>query len=157
VDAFTSQQILSARPWEVFGLAAPMQRLFSFEHEPHWLTFYPPELRGDKHPAGPGLSDRLHRIHKAIHGAVIRNLGAASNNWPVLRTVLKPEQHEMFERLHGISDWVITIDRNAGIEYFDSPRAARQVYDAYVIAACLSWRTLEPSNLLPPRPTLKRS
>jgi hypothetical protein len=157
VDAFTSQQILSARPWEVFGLAAPMQRLFSFEPEPHWLTFYPPELRGDKHPAGPGLSDRLHRIHKAIHGAVIRNLGAASNNWPVLRTVLKPEQHEMFERLHGISDWVITIDRNAGIEYFDSPRAARQVYDAYVIAACLSWRTLEPSNLLPPRPTLKRS
>ena len=133
VNAVISDEIQVPRPWEVFGLAAPMQRQFSFEPEPHWLTFYPPEMRGDKHPAGPGLSDRIHRIHKAIHGAVVRNLGAVPDRWPVLQTVLKPEQHEMFERLHGISDWVITIDRNAGIEYFDSPRAARQVYDAYVI------------------------
>ena len=133
VSAHSSDQIESPRPWEVFGLAAPMQRVFSFKPEPHWLTFYPPELRGDRHPAGTGLSDRLHRIHKAIQGAVVRNLGATPGNWPVLRTALKPEQNEMFERLHSVSDWVITIDRNAGIEYFDSPRESQQVYDAYVI------------------------
>ena len=35
--------------------------------------------------------------------------------------------------LHRLSDWVVTLDRNAGIEYFDSPRDNREIYDAYVI------------------------
>ena len=39
----------------------------------------------------------------------------------------------MIGTLHRLSDWVITVDRNVGIEYFDSPRTARTVYDAYVI------------------------
>jgi hypothetical protein len=32
-----------------------------------------------------------------------------------------------------LCDWVITLDRNAGIEYFDSPRDNKDIYDAYVI------------------------
>jgi hypothetical protein len=35
--------------------------------------------------------------------------------------------------LHRLCDWVITLDRNAGIEYFDSPRTNKEIYDAYVI------------------------
>jgi hypothetical protein len=31
------------------------------------------------------------------------------------------------------SDWVVTVDRNAGIEYFDSPAEGEDVFDAYVI------------------------
>ena len=37
------------------------------------------------------------------------------------------------KKLHLLCDWVITLDRNAGIEYFDSPRDNRTIYDAYVI------------------------
>ncbi len=35
--------------------------------------------------------------------------------------------------LHGLCDWVITLDRNAGVEYFDSPRDNPEIYEAYVI------------------------
>lgn len=121
------------RPFEVFGLSAPIERRFRFHPEPNWIAFYPPELRGTKHPAAPGLTDRLHRIQRAVHCAVVRHLGHEQNWWPILKTVLRPEQQELFERLHQISDWVISVDRNAGIEYFDSPRDAENVFDHYVI------------------------
>ena len=35
--------------------------------------------------------------------------------------------------IHRLCDWVITLDRNAGIEYFDSPKDNKDIYDAYVI------------------------
>ena len=121
------------RPFEVFGLAAAVERRFDFLPEPHWTTFYAPELRGVKHPAGSGLTDRLHRVQRCLHGSVNRHLGHGPESWPVLKTVLRPEQQELFERLHQISDWVVSVDRNAGVEYFDSPREAEQLFDHYVI------------------------
>jgi hypothetical protein len=42
-------------------------------------------------------------------------------------------QVESVRRLHELSDWVLTVDRNAGVEYFDAPREAAGVYEAYVI------------------------
>ena len=35
--------------------------------------------------------------------------------------------------LHRTSDWVVTVNRNACIEYFDSPGEMRSVYDAFLI------------------------
>ena len=35
--------------------------------------------------------------------------------------------------LHRLCDWVVTLDRNAGIEYFDSPQDNQEIYDAYII------------------------
>jgi DNA phosphorothioation-dependent restriction protein DptH len=35
--------------------------------------------------------------------------------------------------MHRLADWVITVDRNAGIEFFDSPRDVPGIYNAYVI------------------------
>ncbi|MBI2928748.1 MAG: hypothetical protein HYY24_24050 [Verrucomicrobia bacterium] len=42
---------------------------------------------------------------------------------------------EVLSQLHCLCDWVVTMDRNAGIEYFDSPREAEAVFEAYVIDA----------------------
>jgi len=58
---------------------------------------------------------------------------AADNALPTLRTEISPEKAHSLRELHRLCDWVITLDRNAGIEYFDSPRDNKEIYDAYVI------------------------
>ena len=61
-----------------------------------------------------------------------RHVGAAACR-PVLKTEISPDKSESLKDLHRLCDWVVTLDRNAGIEYFDSPRDNRDIYDAYVI------------------------
>ena len=51
----------------------------------------------------------------------------------MLRTEISPEKADSLAELHRLCDWVVTLDRNAGIEYFDSPQDNREIYDAYVI------------------------
>ena len=46
---------------------------------------------------------------------------------------MSADRREELVTLHEQSDWVITVDRNAGIEFFDSPMDSQAVYDAYVI------------------------
>jgi DNA phosphorothioation-dependent restriction protein DptH len=50
-----------------------------------------------------------------------------------LKTEISPDKARSLRELHRLCDWVITLDRNAGIEYFDSPRDNKDIYDAYVI------------------------
>src|SRR6185369_263276 len=50
-----------------------------------------------------------------------------------LHTEVSPEKAQSLRQLHQLCDWVITLDRNAGIEYFDSPRDNKDIYDGYVI------------------------
>ena len=38
---------------------------------------------------------------------------------PVVRLTLKPSERALLNQLHEISDWVFTVDRNLGIEFFD--------------------------------------
>jgi hypothetical protein len=52
---------------------------------------------------------------------------------PALCTEISPDKAQSLKDLHRLCDWVITLDRNAGIEYFDSPRDNREIYDAYVV------------------------
>ena len=51
----------------------------------------------------------------------------------MLKTEISREKEDSLRDLHRLCDWVVTLDRNAGIEYFDSPREDRDIYDAYVI------------------------
>ena len=64
--------------------------------------------------------------------SVARSLGT-EGDLPILRTEISPEKAQSLRQLHRLCDWVITLDRNAGIEYFDSPRDNKEIYDAYVI------------------------
>jgi len=50
-----------------------------------------------------------------------------------MRTVVTTEKAESLRELHNLCDWVLTIDRNSGIEFFDSPHDDRDRYDSYVI------------------------
>jgi DNA phosphorothioation-dependent restriction protein DptH len=60
-------------------------------------------------------------------------MGAGDNDWPVLITEVSPDRGEMLAALHRLCDWVVTVDRHAGVEYFDSPRDLPSLYEAYLI------------------------
>jgi hypothetical protein len=99
---------------------------------PVWRSAVLDSNYGEKHPADRMHTERLVNLQQAIHGCVARNAGAMEGV-PVLRTEISPENANGLRELHHLCDWVITLDRNAGIEYFDSPRDNREIYDAYVI------------------------
>ena len=64
---------------------------------------------------------------------MVRHLGGGADDWPVLVTEVTADQAELLQDLHALCDWVVTADRNTGIEYFDSPRELPRVYDNYII------------------------
>lgn len=123
----------SSAPLHVYGLVANTQRSFAFQPTAEWLSWLPPDSDGEKHPAGRAMTDRLTKLNRAIMHCVCRFAGQGNDVWPVLRTQLSAEQQEMLRIVHRLSDWVITVDRNAGIEFFDAPHDEPTIYETYVI------------------------
>ena len=119
-------------PFRAFGLLSFYERDYASTPNPLWRSTISQGGDGEKHPSERGHSERLDRLQRAVQAAVGRNVGVR-NGRPVLRTAISPAKADSLETLHRLCDWVVTLDRNAGIEYFDSPRANRDVYDAYVI------------------------
>ncbi|HEV7301654.1 MAG TPA: hypothetical protein VGN72_19990 [Tepidisphaeraceae bacterium] len=121
------------RPAQAYGLVAQPERRWTFTPTPTWVSFQPPLIDGEKHPAGKVLTDRMLRLQRVVLQAVAAHRGGDAGAWPALVTRLSPERRAALTRLHHLSDWVVTVDRNAGVEYFDSPHEAGAVYDTYVI------------------------
>ncbi|MBI4742105.1 MAG: ATP-binding protein, partial [Betaproteobacteria bacterium] len=120
--------------YEVHGLALSPDRQFEVrEGVATWRVQVPTKFEGEKHPVARVLSERLVKSHAAVLVAVARWLGGDKGSWPVLTTHVSRDLEELFGKLHRQCDWVITADRNAGVEYFDSPEALSKVYDAYLI------------------------
>jgi hypothetical protein len=97
------------------------------------VSFIPPSPDGERHPVTGILTKRQVGLHAQILRATARHLGGGTDDWPVLVTDVSAEQADLLQDLHGLCDWVVTADRNAGIEYFDSPRDLPRVYDSYII------------------------
>jgi DNA phosphorothioation-dependent restriction protein DptH len=125
--------IQSTQPLHVYGLLANARRTFSYSPEPCWQSWLPLNHDGHRHPAGKGLTDRLLRLQRAVLKAAVRHAGRSDSEWPVLQTRLDSDQQSALQNVHDRADWVVTVDRYAGIEYFDSPRDGKGIYDAYVI------------------------
>ena len=119
-------------PFRAFGLLSFYERSYTSTISPSWRSTVPQAKEGERHPSERGHTERLERLQRIIQASVIRHLGS-DNGLPVLRTEVSPEKAVGLRDLHRLCDWVITLDRNAGIEYFDSPRESREIYDAYVI------------------------
>ena len=139
-DVFTSRVVcrpLSSLPaggvLEAHGLTLMPTREFRPGSPPHWISFIPADPKGESHPATKLLTTRQIKLHSVILQAVARHLGGNAEDWPVLLTEVDAEQANLLENLHRLCDWVITADRNAGLEYFDSPNDLPLVYDAYLI------------------------
>jgi len=118
---------------EVHGLALTPDRRFEAAPIPRWLSAIPPMPEGEKHPVARGLSERLVKAHSALLRCVAKRMGAGDNDWPVLITEVSPDRGDMLAALHRLCDWVVTVDRHAGVEYFDSPRDLPRLYEAYLI------------------------
>ena len=145
-----------AAPFRAFGLLSFFERGFEAAPTPSWRSVVPHSGSGEKHPSERGHTERLDRLGRKIEDAVTRHVatddsepaqrsawrwpwtastttGGAERGAPVLRTAILPEKAESIRELHRLCDWVVTLDRNAGIEYFDSPRDHPDIYEAYVI------------------------
>ena len=126
------EQFNRYRPLYAFGLMSFFEREYSSVTSPLWRSVVPLSIEGEKHPADRTHSERLARLQQAIQTCVARSLNA-QDDLPILRTEISPEKAQNLRTLHNLCDWVITLDRNAGIEYFDSPVDNKEIYDAYVI------------------------
>ena len=140
-DAFSTHiehrpsDTLPAGRLELHGLMASPVRVFTNDGEPTWIGHIPPKPAGTPHPVSDGLTRRLLTMHALILDAVTRRFGWPGGSVPVFATRISDTEQSTLDTVHRLSDWVITVDRNAGIEYFDSPNddqlKGRQ--DTYVI------------------------
>lgn len=140
-DLFTSRletapvaALGEARPLHGWGLTRAIERSAD-ELELSWTSFAPPEQTGESAPEARTAGDRLRRIDRAMARATARALGGGPDAWPVLRTRLSARDRVRLERLHERSDWVITLDRHAVLDYLDAPRRDTGTYDRFVIDA----------------------
>src|SRR5262249_42791116 len=99
---------------------------------PLWTSSILAAAEGEKHPSDRSHTDRLLRLQRAMSDAVVQNL-AVPAGVPTLWTEISIEKAHSLRELHRLCDWVITLDRNAGLEYFDSPKDNRDIYDGYLI------------------------
>lgn len=119
-------------PYHAFGLLSFYRRLYESVPSPAWTSVPVPATEGEKHPSRRTHTEMLTRLQNLISRTVARYLQFESGR-PAIKTEVTPERAVDLENLHRLCDWVITLDRNVGIEYFDSPNQNRDVYQAYVI------------------------
>lgn len=125
--------VSDVRPLHAWGLLRTLERRAIAGQDLEWMTYAAPELGGDPSPESRTASDRLRRIDRATARATARGLGGTSDDWPVLKTRLLPADRRRIDRMHEQSDWVITLDRNAALDYFDSPQESPDAYERFVI------------------------
>lgn len=124
--------VLKSGPYHAFGLLSYYQRHYTSVPSPLWDSVPLPATEGEKHPSRRTHTETLTRLQDLILRTVSCHLNIGSVR-PVLRTDITPEKAIELKNLHRLCDWVVTLDRNVGIEYFDSPRDNQDIYDAYVI------------------------
>jgi len=132
VVAYDKEEQRKSGPYHAFGLLAFYERRYSSRPSPVWMSTLPLGTEGEKHPSRRAHTEMLVRLQRAVYSAVGRHLGPGMGS-PVLKTEISREKADSLRDLHRLCDWVVTLDRNAGIEYFDSPQEDRDIYDAYVI------------------------
>jgi len=148
VVALPDSELKGGKPIEAFGLFPSIVRSFYFDPVPTWFKHVALECKGDKHPVSASLTDRLQKVHAVILRSAASSLGGQNPSWPVLKTEVTAERADSLKRLHELSDWVITVDRNAGLEFFDAPRQNPEVYDTYVIDCVPERQDLESVQLV---------
>ncbi|MCC6176123.1 MAG: ATP-binding protein [Chloroflexi bacterium] len=78
--------------------------------------------RPEPHPAGARFSDTVMDLQASLLHAGGQILTVGGPAVPVLEVRVSAERRRLLETLHQQSDWVISIDRFFGPDYYDSPR-----------------------------------
>ena len=125
-------EVSRKRPFFAYGLMSFLEREYASLPSPSWRSRVLEPTDGEKHPSDRLHTERLCKLQQIVQKCVARHLEIDGRRL-ILRTDISSEKAKNLRELHRLCDWVITIDRNAGIEYFDSPSDNPDIYDAYVI------------------------
>lgn len=87
----------------------------------HSLSF-PPQAPRERHPQfGPYTND-LVDSHRDYLKCITPLLDSSPDNYlPAVVAELSPEDRVSIDEIHHLSDWVITLDRFFGVEFYDDP------------------------------------
>jgi DNA phosphorothioation-dependent restriction protein DptH len=127
IDLFAAKEISSAPPFlskEIASLHGLVQDFVVEFQDDENGTFWRRQPRyGEAHPL-PGVESLidlladLPEIMSSATATVATGIPAYKNR-PVITLGLNAEQRELLHHIHSVCDWVFTIDRNIGIEFFD--------------------------------------
>ncbi|MEH2379310.1 MAG: ATP-binding protein [Nostoc sp.] len=127
VDLFPAKEIGSAPPFrskEIASLHGLVQDFVVEFQDNESGTFWRRQPRHGEARSVVGaenLIDLLAELPKIMSGATatVATGVPAFENRPVVTLGLNAEQRELLHHIHNVCDWVFTIDRNIGIEFFD--------------------------------------
>jgi len=82
--------------------------------------------KADEHPEEARLGSTLIGLHRAVLAAsgCLLSPGAAAPAFPCLEVTIDSGTIDLLEEVHTHADWVVTVDRFFGIDYYDSPHDA---------------------------------
>ena len=76
------------------------------------------ELPGDEQALSARIARLLAQI-AVLQAAVAAGTGKLVSAVPTLQLRLRPEDKNLLYQVHAVSDWVLTVDRHLGLDYFD--------------------------------------
>lgn len=85
-------------------------------------------LRADARPGAPQHELLLHAAVEAaqqLQASFATGQPVQDHVAPVVTLQLDPAAQALLTQVHEVSDWVLTVDRNLGLDYFDSPASSR--------------------------------
>ncbi|EPJ8782076.1 methylation-associated defense system ATP-binding protein MAD8 [Pseudomonas aeruginosa] len=110
----------------VHGLVQPFE--VDYLEDEQSITWLRCPLHGAAQPleGAEALSDLMGGVSRAVSVAVatVARSQYLPHARPVVALSLSADERAMLHQVHEVSDWVLTIDRNLGIEFFDHRRHA---------------------------------
>jgi len=84
---------------------------------------------------GEIISNLLYQVGENFLGlsCAFFDWGKSTGYLPTIQLELNKQDKHILSQIHELSDWVFTIDRNFGIEYFDNPSGANPYLKSYLI------------------------
>jgi len=85
--------------------------------------------------SGEIIADLIYKTGKNYLGlsCAYFDWGKTTNHLPTIQLELNKQDKHILAQIHEKSDWVFTIDRNFGIEYFDNPSGVDPNLKSYLI------------------------
>lgn len=108
----------------VHGLVQPYA--VQYREDEHSITWLRRPLHGSAHPldGAEELTDFLGTMSRLMSVATssVSSGQVLPDSRPVVALSLSADERALLHQVHEVSDWVLTIDRNLGIEFFDHRR-----------------------------------
>jgi len=122
---------------EAYGLVTHLSRQLNVDDALATFIWWVEPLSGaagSGHPADPRITRELRDLHSG-HLKLVNSVcqWSPDDRLPAVRVQVDQEKQEMLAQVHASSDWVMTLDRHLGVEYFDYPEINSDEFERYLI------------------------